>query len=62
MRYKDSMKLTVVVLTLSLSGCVSSAIDKSVNKCFMFGGMPKWQQADEAGTFECKPIPTGAIK
>ena len=56
MRYKE--KLAVVILTLALTGCVSSAIDKSVNKCFMFGGMPKWQQADEAGTFECKPIPT----
>ena len=57
-----SFKLIVLVVAVALAGCVSQQIDKSVNKCFMFGGMPKWQQADEAGTFECKPMPTGMVR
>lgn len=48
-------KLLALVLAVALSGCVGRQIDKSVDKCFMFGGWPSWARSDEAGKFDCKP-------
>ena len=45
--------LAVAIIALAvLTGC--SSIDRSVDRCFVFGGTPSYTKSGEAETFDCK--------